>query len=649
MESNEKHKRPDRKEKLLKRSRTTERIIKCKLRSHLKLNNDDKDKLINLIQKLVYKYSQRIFNTTLLINLMIRDVCKNNETNLQDIPDITNDTFIRQVMLGTDKAQKPIQFVTTYFNKYPELFYNTNDRDTYDKNIYCYGSQMLGTNIKNHFVTNFEHFLRRYLKSLELKNVQQKFYIINDLYGLKTANKNIIENNFEQPKTITDKDIENNKNTKKVVENKEKIIKKEKKTKELIEECNKHISFLKQFLELKDKVITEKWLKGNYLTILKFFVYINRHLEKLNEKLELHNSFKLINILPISRIKTHFITFDKCGLECLAKNSKIEDYEWIDLEKLIDNKNLRITKDWKFSGTIQTDGTQLCIHYIKELEEKKTKKKKIVYDNKEISETDRVIAFDPGRTNILYGVEKTSDGNYKTYKLTRRQYYNDSGVYKVKRKTEKRNLKHKDILESLSINSPKSISLENFHKYLEVIKNNKNTLFEEYTNPLWSNQRFELYCKKRQVLSKFFNSLKNRKDKRNLVIAYGSANFSSNGKGEVSVPTTTVFKTCKSMYQTNLVDEFRTSKLSYKDHTLLNLVGKRSLELNEKGEVEYKSLRGLLWYCSTNGCSNFVNRDLNAAINILNLSKCEERPYIFKRQKNNSLRKQKIVKTIDRE
>jgi transposase len=71
------------------------------------------------------------------------------------------------------------------------------------------------------------------------------------------------------------------------------------------------------------------------------------------------------------------------------------------------------------------------------------------------------------------------------------------------------------------------------------------------------------------------------------------------------------------MYQTNLVDEFRTSKLYHKDHSLLNLVSKRSsLDINE---AKSQSLRGLLWYCSTNKSSNFVNRDLNAAINILNL------------------------------
>lgn len=639
METNEKKKRPDRKEKLLKRSKTTERVIKCKLKSHLKLNNSDKEKLINLIRNIVSKYSKRVLNTTLLLNLMIRDVCKSNEIKLQDIPNITNDTFIRQVMLGTKSAIKPFPIITTYYEKYPELFYNVNDRDSFDRNIYCYGSQMLGTNIKNHFVTNFEKFLRRYLKSIESLNQQQKYYIINDLYGLKTTNKNIIDNNFERPKTINkeNKVIETITN-----DNKDK-------TKNLLEECNKHINFLKDILELKDKIVTDQWLKGNYLNILKLFVYINRHLEKLNENLELHTSFKLINILPISRIKSHFITFDSFGLKCLSKNSKITDYEWLDLETLIDNRNLRITKDWKFSGTIQTDGTTMCIHYIKELEEKKTKKINIVYKNKEIDENDRVIAFDPGRTNILYGVEEISKGQYKSYKLTRRKYYNDSGVYKIGRKTEKRNLKHKEILESLSINSPKSINLENFHKYLAVMNSNKEVLFNEYTEPVWSNQRFELYCKKKKVLSKFFNSLKKPKDSRKLVIAYGSAKFNSGGKGEVSVPTTTAFKTCKNMIQTNLIDEFRTSKLSYKDHTLLNLVGKQSLDSNKECNKEYKSLRGLLWYCSTNGCSNFVNRDLNAAINILNLSKCKERPYIFKRDKNNSLEKQKIIKWIDRE
>jgi hypothetical protein len=629
METTEnKTKREDRKEKLKNRSFEKEKVIKCKLKSHLKINSTDKNKIVILLQQISFNYSNRVFNATLLLNLMIRDIFK-QKVDINNVPNITDQTFIRQVMLGSDKSRKTDPFINNYFKQYPELFYETNNRHLYDSNIYTSGAQMIGTNIKNHFVTNFEKFLRKYLRSINSLNNYQQFYIVNDLFGLKIGNKNIILNNFEKPKSINEED-------KKIS-----IKKSKEKSKKLIEECNVHITFLRNILELKDSVITDFWLQQKSLIILRFFVFINKHLESLNEQ-NLTTPYKLINILPIAKIKNHFITLDSSGFQCLVKNSGIEDYEWLDFDTLIDHKNLRETNDWKFTGTIQTDGTVICIHYTKQLNIKKTKK--VIIENKPINKTDRVIAFDPGRINILYGVEEVEENKYKSYKLTRRQYYTESGIFKVRKKTESINLKHKDILESLSKNSPKSVKLENFHKYLEIVNKNKEILFDEYTKPLWSNMRFELYCKKKKVLSKFFNSLKNRNDNRKIVIAYGNAKFNSTGKGEMAVPTDSVYKHCKNMYQTNLVDEFRTSKLYHKDHSLLNLVSKRSsLDINE---AKSQSLRGLLWYCSTNKSSNFVNRDLNAAINILNLSKCKDRPLIFQRDKNNSLPKQKIEKKI---
>ena len=42
---------------------------------------------------------------------------------------------------------------------------------------------------------------------------------------------------------------------------------------------------------------------------------------------------------------------------------------------------------------------------------------------KRFHDVSRVIAIDPGRVNIVYAEEKLPDGSFKTYKLTRGQYY----------------------------------------------------------------------------------------------------------------------------------------------------------------------------------------------------------------------------------
>ena len=61
---------------------------------------------------------------------------------------------------------------------------------------------------------------------------------------------------------------------------------------------------------------------------------------------------------------------------------------------------------------IQTDGVSVCFHF-------KTPKVETINQPKNY---ERTIAIDPGRSNLMFGVEELKVGNiktYKTYKLTR--------------------------------------------------------------------------------------------------------------------------------------------------------------------------------------------------------------------------------------
>jgi hypothetical protein len=132
---------------------------------------------------------------------------------------------------------------------------------------------------------------------------------------------------------------------------------------------------------------------------------------------------------------------------------------------------------------------------------------------------------------------------------------------------------------------------------------------------------------------------------KQIVIAYGSAKFAPGGRGEVSVPTTKAFRACAMQKGVRIlvVDEFRTSKLHYMTEQLLHLV---------KIKGDNKHLRGLLWCCSTSSEKQgfFVNRDINAAWNILQLAIAVERPEIFKRSRNlRRLPKQLIKKRIKKQ
>ena len=50
---------------------------------------------------------------------------------------------------------------------------------------------------------------------------------------------------------------------------------------------------------------------------------------------------------------------------------------------------------------------------------------------------ERVIAIDPGRVNIVYAEEKLENGSFKSYKLTRGEYYERCGMIRRNRKTAK--------------------------------------------------------------------------------------------------------------------------------------------------------------------------------------------------------------------
>ena len=94
--------------------------------------------------------------------------------------------------------------------------------------------------------------------------------------------------------------------------------------------------------------------------------------------------------------------------------------------------------------------------------------------------------------------------------------------------------------------------------------------------------------------------------------------------GEISVPTSTFYREVSSHCTTKLTSEFRTTITYYKDDSILQKV------VDKKDHK--RSVRGLLWCNSPiNNAKgifrpHFVNRDKNAALNILRCAIDSERP-----------------------
>ena len=134
-----------------------------------------------------------------------------------------------------------------------------------------------------------------------------------------------------------------------------------------------------------------------------------------------------------------------------------------------------------------------------------------------------------------------------------------------------------------------------------------------------------LYGGKKRSFARFLNEMQTvkdtmRRDKRGkIVVAYGSGRFPSSGPGRKSAPVTRAFKEFSNRYDTYLIDEYRTTWVHHRTGEVLQAVRSRN---------KRKMVRGLLWCGSTmrSRSKHFLNRDMNAAINIRNCMANGTRP-----------------------
>ena len=139
---------------------------------------------------------------------------------------------------------------------------------------------------------------------------------------------------------------------------------------------------------------------------------------------------------------------------------------------------------------------------------------------------------------------------------------------------------------------------------------------------VYAKEKMVSYRRKQSVMIQRWKTMLPADKDAVVIIGYGSASFKSTGKGEIPVPTCRnlilLKRYLKVKYKNHVVvpiDEFRTTKrCCYCEHDLESVYDK----------VNKKTVRGLK-LCSSEQCKVrtnqqspvFLNRDLNAALNIL--------------------------------
>jgi hypothetical protein len=397
------------------------------------------------------------------------------------------------------------------------------------------------------------------------------------------------------------------------------------------------------------------WLnkeKSQY-RIVSQWVEINRYYEQ--------QKLPMFSIVPISGLRNIFITIDTTSLFGIFKeldliDSKInyatfdelrEDHwrSFIDIDKQEKKHKSEGVLTKRFTSTIESDGVCLCVHYKRRKTEKDFSSAKESQSIEYTEGVDRGMSIDPGRVNIYTVVEKLPSGFFKDYTLTRKTYYCESGINDAAKQTIAWTKSVKESLEILSTVSIKGVNMQSHRDFLKVYFKQRLLVLKEYSKDRWSRQRFRLYGGKKRVFANFWNNIQKNGDiSKRIVVFYGSAKFAPGGKNEVSVPTSRAFKECSCRFATKCVEEFRTSKVDSRTDQILKLVVKKQ----KKNDVRpVRALRGLLWCDSTNSVSGkFVNRDINAAINIYRCGADAKRPFSLTRNPKFTKIIQVIGKTI---
>jgi hypothetical protein len=225
---------------------------------------------------------------------------------------------------------------------------------------------------------------------------------------------------------------------------------------------------------------------------------------------------------------------------------------------------------------------------------------------------------------MLYGVQRLDDGTIINYKLTRNGFYAAAG----KNKSDKRRRKWMQVEDIqamnqlLCANHSKTVNLQQWSRYIEILKDNHALIWAHKFHKKWALMDFRFYTMKHKVMDHFLlkvvKEAKLKSGKEYVRIAYGNGYFLSSGKGEkIAAPNFLMYKRAKRIFgnRMNVVDEGFTSKCCS------NCGANNKISILQDIYDEKKKVKGKKWFavrglkhCEV--CSNFYDRDHNAALNI---------------------------------
>ena len=525
-----------------------------------------------------------------------------------DLPDLRDQTVVRKILTGKSTHTVVVDVMNELFRDHPEIA-----RWKADGQVVTYEAKQFITNFQNHIIGNFDDWLRGFLKGyvkLYHENAPKWWW-----WGTYV---DILELEEDHPHDLLPADLV------------------------------AFVRTMKTRMTWRGKVDHKS--KPSELVGPTYAI------------LRAHYDFKVpggFTMVPISNVKRRYIQIDSTTLwkmvthvatkfkkhghvpkwirkvaaaKDFTSNTPLQDYAW---KRFFDTSRLRKRgrNDTFFNHRIVTDGVGVSVTFLRKRPPRPTGDPETEEEVKRRLFTDyeRHAFIDPGRDHLITAYEIDDNGNEVWRSLTRGQYY--QSFRRGELQLERWNARLQEVDNQFSETSLKTCDAAMRANYIGVYIKHYGSLWLERGSKRHSRVRFWIMTRKRRCLDRFFASF-TRGDRRRLCMWYGSASFSSHGRGSTdgrAVPVKYVFDACKRHYTTMKVDEYLTSQMHSVCKSRMHPVRTRPPNGGDEipQQAHGRTVRGLYW-CPA--CRCFVHRDRDAARSICHVAVTTERPSYLRRR-----------------
>ena len=352
--------RPDRSEKLIKRKSLSLTVVKSALKMYVRRDEFFKKEFVSLVSKRVYSVSRRTVAMSLAFMGIVKEECSMRDNlGMVDFDYVFDQTFFRQLLLGTDDAIKPDKKILRFFRLNPTAHPSSQrsvDRHIGDRNLYSSAGARYLTNLKTSLRVNVEQrirqFVNRFQKLHQLTDNERVFL----LYEICGWSKEPLLRNGQQLRFANVRQM-----VKDVAIEHRQILRLDTVNATLDVDVNEYVTLR---LTHTAHQLGKQWLRldSSLGPLLRYNVFLNRFYES--------NKMKLFNVVPVCQIKSHYITIDTYVLYGILKEMSAiscnegsfverKDEMWAKFFKI---SKLR-GKDCEFGYSVDTDGISACFHF----------------------------------------------------------------------------------------------------------------------------------------------------------------------------------------------------------------------------------------------------------------------------------------------